>query len=154
MLGEVCLCGWLMLFVVGNQMGIILKWEEGASHLHPFFLHGYVDGRPRTATNLRYNIPTLIFEPMFELSGLSQHRNESYPSAFYSIFTCTNLQIVTENISPPHLLIGAQPRRLLYHSIPTITERNASLKSGFQHFIPPFLQSFHTTQQLTAPFNV
>ena len=85
MLGEVCLCGWLMLFVVGNQMGIILKWEEGASHLHPFFLHGYVDGRPRTATNLRYNIPTLIFEPMCVLSGLSQHRNESYPPAFYSI---------------------------------------------------------------------
>ena len=49
----------------------------------------------------------------------------------------------TENISLPHLLMGAQPR-LLYHSIPTTTERNASLKYGIQHFIPPFLQSFHT----------
>ena len=62
------------------------------------------------------------------------------------------LQIGTENMSLPNLILGAQPR-LLYHSNDTTTERNASLKSGIQHLIPPFLQSFQT-QQLTAPFHV
>ena len=119
------------------------------SHLYyyTFFLHGYADGRPRAATNPRYNIPTLIFEPIYVLSGLSQLRNESYPSAFYSISHTPTCKLERKYIpSPPSM--GAQPR-LLYHSIPTTTERNASLKSGFQHFIPPFLRSFHT-QQLTC----
>ena len=63
-------------------------------------------------------------------------------------FHMHQLQIGTENMSLPNLILGAQPR-LLYHSNDTTTERNASLKSGFQHLIPPFLQSFHT-QQLTC----
>ena len=43
------------------------------SHLccYTFFLHGYADGRPRTATNPQHNIPTLIFKPIYVLSGLS-----------------------------------------------------------------------------------
>ena len=64
-------------------MGI--KVRGGGEPSHPFFLHGYADGRPRATTNPRYNISTLIFEPIYVLSGLLQLRNESYPSAFSSI---------------------------------------------------------------------
>ena len=195
-------CGWQL-------DGYQLKWEEGGS-LHPFFLHGYADGRPRATTNPQYNISTLwacwgkcvcaddqcclwlaiswvlikvrgggepsttpsssMATPTADLGPpqihdiislhwyLSQYScsrdcpnfvtsHTHQPSTQFHIHQLANWN---ENISPPHLLMGAQPR-LLYHSIPTLTERNASLKSGFQHFIPPFLRSFHT-QQLTAPF--
>ena len=126
------------------------KYTNPTSHLYyyTFFLHGYADGRHRTATNPRCNILTLIFEPIFELSGLFQLRNESSPTSLLLDFHMHQLANWNENISLPHLLMGAQPR-LLYHSIPTTTERNASLKSGFQHLIPPFLQSVYT-QQLTC----
>ena len=97
-----CLRRWSMLFVVGNQMGIILKWEEGASHLYPFFLHGYANGRPWATTNPRYNISTLIFEPMFELSGLSQLRNEHHPPAVCSISHTPTCKLHWKHIpSPP-----------------------------------------------------
>ena len=46
------------------------KYNEPPLLLH-FFLHGYADGRPRTATNPQHNIPTLIFKPIYVLSGLS-----------------------------------------------------------------------------------
>ena len=124
-------------------MGIILKWEEGASHLHPF-----ADLGPPPI----HDIISLHWHlSQYSCSRACPNFVTSHPISLLLNFTYTNLKIGTENISLPNLLMGAQPR-LLYHSIPTATERNASLKYGIQHLIPPCLRSFYTTTHMHHSF--